>query len=163
VAFGGDGPTKPLPLVVNEVHVNLGKQEVRYDYAPIAQFQSDHRFWIYQYRNGKDREWLSYYCFLEAPFLRQDFDIMNYYTSNAINNQTCNLLLVKFLREGDRIIGKRTLFGSIVKENMGGKSTTLVDCKTEAERIMALNRYFGVTLLDEERNGIKGRIPELPH
>jgi arylamine N-acetyltransferase len=163
VGFGGDGPTKPLPLVVHKVHTNLGAQEIRYDYASIAQFQSDCRFWIYQYRNGKDREWLPYYCFSETPYLREDFDIMNYYSSSPANkNQNANILLVKFMRTGSQITGKRTVFNNIVKENTGGKSKVLVNCKNEEERIEAFKEHFGIILLEEERNGIKGRVTELP-
>ena len=163
VGFGGDGPTKPLPLTPNIEHVNLGAQEVRYLYAPIAQFQSDHPFWIYQYRNGKDREWHSYYCFVVTPFLDQDFEIMSYFASSYRNvNQFNNILLVKFLRTGSQISGKRMIYGTTVRENTGGKTITLIECQNERERVDAFKRYFGITLLEEEITAIKGRIPELP-
>lgn len=50
VAFGGDGPTRPMLLVPRRTFQNLGPQEVRliYDNIP-TQTLLEPKFWIYQY------------------------------------------------------------------------------------------------------------------
>jgi arylamine N-acetyltransferase len=160
--FGGDGPTLPLPLIAHRVHTNLGAQEVRYEYASIPQFRTDHKFWIYQYRNGQDRPWNSYYCFNETPYLDEDFEILSYFVSHAPSNQTENVLIVRFTREGEKIVGKRTMENRNVKENTGGKTRMVMQCKDEAERVRAIKEYFDITLLDKEISGIIGTSTQLP-
>ncbi|TPX12588.1 uncharacterized protein E0L32_000765 [Thyridium curvatum] len=172
VAFGGDGPTAPLPLVHGRVTRNLGAQEVRYVH--------DH---IPQYRNSEAQVWNSFYCFdPETEFLEADFQIMNYYTSSGQTFQRKMTLIVKFLLEGERksaeegkisnegqssdggdrkIVGKLMLVNGIVKRNMGGRTEVVQECRTEPERIEALRRWFGITLTQEEIEGIAGEVTEL--
>ena len=126
VGFGGDGATKPLPLISGHVEQNLGPQEIRLIYSTISQ-QADQskKVWIYQYRNGADKDWNSFYCFPEVEFLPQDFEIMNYFTSTnsgAMNFQTKIVLIVRFLREGEIIVGKIMLVDGVVKKNLGGRT-----------------------------------------
>lgn len=170
VGFGGDGATKPLPLISGHVEQNLGPQEIRLIYSTIShQIDQSKKLWIYQYRNGKDREWNSFYCFPEFEFLPQDFDIMNYYTSTsqgATNFQTRTVLIVRFLRgeadgEEEKIVGKVMLVNGEVKRNMGGKTEAVEVCETEVERVRALRNYFAITLTEEEKQGIRGRNVEL--
>ena len=166
VGFGGDQPTKPLPLVDGRTTHNLGTQEVRLVFDTIPQqVDQSKKLWIYQYRNGPDLPWNSFYCFPELEFLHHDYEIMNYYTSNSVgetNFQTRTLLIVKFLREGENICGKIMLVNGEVKENMGGKTALLKTFKTEQERVDGLKNYYGITLIDEEVQGVKGRNVELP-
>lgn len=69
VAFGGDGPTSPLPLISGQVTKNLGSQELRliYDIIP-KQTRKEQKVWIYQYRNATDKLWNSYYSLAELEF-----------------------------------------------------------------------------------------------
>lgn len=83
VGFGGDGATKPLPLIPGLIHTNLGTQENRLIFSSIPDFADPSmKVWIYQYRNGKEMEWNSLYHFMEVEFLHVDFEIMNFFTSN---------------------------------------------------------------------------------
>ncbi|KAL3425180.1 Arylamine N-acetyltransferase [Phlyctema vagabunda] len=170
VGFGGDGATQPLPLIPNQATTNLGTQEVRLirDFIPTQTRRQDEKdkLWIYQYRNGTHLEWNSFFAFPETEFLPQDFEVMNFYTSQsfaATNFQTRRLLIVLFLKgeEGEQIVGKVMLVNGEVKRNDGGKTKTILSCKTEAERIRALSEHFGISLTDEQRDGIKGRNVEL--
>jgi arylamine N-acetyltransferase len=165
VGFGGDGATKPLPLVSGHIEQNLGPQEIRlvHDNIP-GQTEGAQKLWIYQYRNGEDKEWNSFYSFPEFEFLAQDFEIMNFFTSTSqgeVNFQTRTVLIVRFLREGERIVGKVMLVNGEVKRNMGGKTEVVMVCGTEAERVQALKKYFAITLTEEEKLGVKGRNVEL--
>jgi arylamine N-acetyltransferase len=174
VGFGGDGATKPLPLISGHVTQNLGTQEIRLIYDTIPQqVDQSKKLWIYQYRNSTSQEWNSFYCFPEFEFLSQDFEIMNYYTSTSqgeTNFQTRRVLIVRFLRgkreedEGDEregIVGKVMLVNGEVKRNDGGKTRVVTVCKSEEERVQALKEHFAMDLTEEEIQGVKGRNVEL--
>ena len=160
VAFGGDGPTRPMRLAENHIITNLGSQQIRLAKKPIPQFDTEYEFWIYQYRNSLDSPWHSFYCFMEVPFIYEDFSIMSYWTSTA-SHQTWTVLIVKFQREEGHVSGKIMLVNDMVKRNMGGKTIVVQVCKNEEERIQALSEHFGITLIDEEQKGIKGTVTEL--
>jgi arylamine N-acetyltransferase len=169
VGFGGDGATLPLPLEANSPVRNLGAQEIRLLHEPIPQ-QSDRSrpMWIYQYRNGPELDWNSFYCFGEDEFIQQDFEIMNFYTSTSTwerNFQTKSVLTIRFMRgveDGiERIVGKRMLVDGVVKENLGGKTRVVKICETEEERVEVLREFFGILLNEEEIGGVKGRNVEL--
>lgn len=104
--------------------------------------------------------------------MAQDFDVMNFFTSEGNTFQKTMLLIVKFLRdnsdnmewkgvEDSKIVGKLMLVNETVKRNLGGKTEVVHVCKNEDERIEALKQWFGMTVTDEEREGIKGMVTEL--
>lgn len=173
VAFGGDGPTAPMPLVDGYVQNNLGAQEVRLvrEWASTQVHRVDEaKLWIYQYRNGQDKEWNSYYAFTETEFMAADWSVVNYWTSTCPDShQTRTVLVVRFLarqklrgEEGElEIYGKRMLVNGVVKENLGGKTHQLVSCKTEAERIDILRSHFKIKLSQEEADSIKNWVTDL--
>jgi arylamine N-acetyltransferase len=172
VGFGGDGPTVPMPLRTGYVIQNLGTQEIRfaYDYIPqvgrIGRHEGSRRqrFWIYQYRNSSAAEWNSFYCFAETEFLEVDFNVINHYTSTGQTFQLTTILIVKFIpaeHEADmlpRIRGKLMLVNETVKRNMGGKTEIVQVCQTEAERVIALQKWFGITLTQDEIEGITSSV-----
>jgi arylamine N-acetyltransferase len=128
------------------------------------------KLWIYQYRNAADMEWNSFYAFPLLEFLEADFEIMNWYTgSHPESFQTFTMLIVKFLRrqkeggeEGEmEVCGKRMLVNGVVKENTGGKTRVVQECRSEGERVGALEKWFGLRLSEEERKGIVGHSTEL--
>ncbi|KAF4630027.1 hypothetical protein G7Y89_g8114 [Cudoniella acicularis] len=171
VGFGGDQATKPLPMTSGHVVQNLGAQEIRLIHSTIPE-QADQtkKLWIYQYRNGADKEWNSFYSFPEVEFLASDFEIINFFTSNkqgGTNFQTRTVLTVRFLRgkvegeEDERIVGKVMLVNGEVKRNDGGKTRVIAVCETEEERIKALKEHFEIELTEEEVAGVKGRNVEL--
>lgn len=89
---------------------------------------------------------------------------MNYYTSTsktATNFQTKSILIVRFLREEQAVVGKVMLVDGVVKRNMCGKTSQIKVCRTEDERIEALKEFFNITLTEEEKEGVKGRNVEL--
>lgn len=166
VAFGGDGPTAPMPLKAGPIHKNLGTQEVRFarERVPGSKRQE---FWVYQYRNSAAKPWNSFYVFNDTEFLEVDFNVVNFFTSQAGSFQNFTIMIVKFLLGQDdetgegKIVGKVMLVNGTVKRNMGGKTEVVQVCTTEAERISALKTWFGITLTDEEVSGIRGSVTEL--
>ncbi|TVY91737.1 Arylamine N-acetyltransferase, partial [Lachnellula willkommii] len=214
VGFGGDGATKPIPLISGHVTRNLGSQEIRLVHEALPHSsQGDQLHWIYQYRNTPTTPWNAFYAFPELEFFAPDFEIMSHYTStsaSATNFQTRTVLIVRFLlgrvdenehsefdepseskernevnkpgvfnepgvitgvdekeeTENEKepeigIVGKIMLVNGEVKKNDGGKTRVLMVCRSENERVAAFEEFFGITLTEEERVGVKGRNVEL--
>jgi arylamine N-acetyltransferase len=172
VAFGGDGATKPMPLVENNVLQNLGTQEIRLvkDHIPAqVDRRPETRMWVYQYRNSAVQDWNSFYAFYEVEFTEADYKVMNWFTGHSPDSpQTWGLLVIKFLRrpkEGSdgsyEVFGKRMLVDGVVKENLGGKTQVVEMCTTEGDRIAVLRRWFDIELTEEERRGIVGWKTEM--
>ena len=172
VAFGGDGATKPMPLVEGHVLQNLGTQEIRLvkDHIPAqVDRRPETKMWVYQYRNSDVQAWSSFYAFYEVEFTEADYKVMNWFTGHSPDSpQTWGLLVIKFLRrrkQGDEnayeVCGKRILVDGVVKENLGGKTRVVETCASEDDRVAALGRWFGIELTEEERRGIVGWRTEL--
>ncbi|KAE8395484.1 hypothetical protein BDV23DRAFT_194199 [Aspergillus alliaceus] len=167
VGFGGDGPTSPVPLVSGEAIKNLGSQEVRllYDNIP-KQSQTTQKLWIYQYRNGMDKEWNSFYCFPEIEFFQDDFEVINRFAAWEFLERG-TFVAVKFIRNGEEgnvaqvqngmiqsqpdsdevcIVGKLMLINNELKLNMGGRTKVIESLNTEADRRMALEKWFSISI-----------------
>lgn len=171
VSFGGDGPTRPVPMVEGTEWRNMGTQDARLirDFIPgQTELTAGRRLWIYQCRNAPDQPWASYYAFSHAvEWLAADFDVVNQATSTK-SFQTTTVLVVKFLRRacatasgGQDVYGKRMLVDTVVKENPGGKTKVVQECATEEERVQALKEWFGIELTEEEAQSIKGHVKEI--
>jgi arylamine N-acetyltransferase len=171
VAFGGDGPTRPLPLIDGHSQVNLGSQEVRLisSNLPNQRLQTP-KYWFYQYRNKPEDAWNSFYAFPEIEFFDNDFIGMNWYTSTFVggsNFQTTRVLIVQFIKgkvdgeEKERVTGKRMLVDGVVKRNDGGRTEVVQVCHNEAARVKAIEEDFGMELLPEEIQAIQGWKTEL--
>ncbi|KAI1294294.1 hypothetical protein F5Y03DRAFT_387742 [Xylaria venustula] len=175
IAFGGDCATLPLPLVDGQIHTNIGAQQIRLvrDWIPTQLKRTEEsKLWIYEYRNGADREWNPFYCFALVEFMPNDWEVVNVYASTSPKSwQTKTVIAIKFLRRprGDgaeedeqEIYGKRMLVNDVIKGNLGGRTEVIHQVKTDEERVAALEKYFDIRLTEEERGGIKGWNTALP-
>nr|CBL43339.1 TPA: arylamine N-acetyltransferase 4 [[Gibberella] fujikuroi var. moniliformis] len=115
------------------------------------------KLWIYQYRNGEDKEWNSFYSFPSIEFFALDWDVVKWWiNTHADSHQRRNVLTIKFLLqpveveakfEGEmEIYGKRMLVNGVVKENLRGKTQIITTCNTEGERVEALGKHFQISL-----------------
>ncbi|XWW92236.1 hypothetical protein V2A60_000159 [Cordyceps javanica] len=177
VAFGGDGPTAPLPMNdAATVHSNLGSQQVRLVHDGIGKQQLNQpRLWIYEYRNDPDGAWNAFYSFPELEFFQEDFEVQNWWAcAHTLHRWT--VLAVRFLRPGEpvelvlpgegeaagepgddvSIAGKVMLVNDLVKVNLGGKTRVLCRLESETDRIAALQTYFNIHLGEEEMRAIRG-------
>ena len=163
VGFGSSGPTHPLPLVENEISINVGSQEMRLMHDTIPDFtRPGQKLWLYQYRHEADQPWLPAYAFSEMEFTPSDFMMMNYFTSTHCTSWFTYLIVcVKMVLEDEQIVGDITLAGNEVKKRIRGESTVLALCSSEEERLKALDEFFEVRLSSAERDGIKGMITEI--
>jgi arylamine N-acetyltransferase len=84
VGFGGDGPTKPLPLTDGGVARNLGTQEITLRDENIeSNADPGQRLWVSKVKNHEGGFWKDCYCFTELEFLPQDFSAMSYFINNS--------------------------------------------------------------------------------
>lgn len=166
VAFGGDGPTAPLPLTDGHVHYNLGAQEVRLirDWIPTQTHRTEaSKLWTYQFRNDHDLDWLSFYAFPEIEFLQADWNVLNLWMNTHEESQHVkDVLCVKFTRTGNGCGGKGGInveiyvVNDLVKKTLVGKTKIVKVLESEAERLEALREWFGITFTEEERRWIDG-------
>lgn len=157
----------------------------------FARGGNGNQVWFYEYRNCPDEEWSQYYAFGDHEATSWDLECANYWVSSHPDSfQRKQVLIVRFLRaapervqnasgeaagdvaENDRdeeiiprveIVGKIMLADGVVKRNMGSKTEHVEMCRTEGERVQALKYYFGITLSDEEKEGITGFETALQH
>jgi arylamine N-acetyltransferase len=164
VGNGSTGSVRPLPLVPDEISVNVGVQEIRLLHTSIPDFtHSNNKLWVYEHRNSPEKPWTPTYCFdPEIEFLPVDYEMMNYFTSSHRSCWFTYLVVcVKFILEDGEIVGDVTLFGADVKKRIKGKSEVLAVCQSEEERVKALDEFLGVKLSLAEIQGIKGLQTEL--
>jgi arylamine N-acetyltransferase len=163
VGFGSSGPTYPLPLVENEISINVGTQEMRLMYDTIPDFtRPGQNLWLYQYRHEANQPWLPAYAFSEIEFTPSDFTMMNYFMSTHYTSWFTYLIVcVKMVLEDGQIVGDITLTGNEVKKRIKGESVVLAFCISEEERLKALDEFFGIRLSSSERDGIRGMITEI--
>lgn len=173
VSFGGDGATEPIPLIEGSTIHNMGTQDARLikDFIPEQTLRGDpeRKLWIYQCRNGEEKPWMSFYCFSDrVEWMPEDFVISNHFAGHSAESfQTFTVMCIKFLRRrnedkgDDEIFGKRMLVDGVLKENLGGKTKILKECRDEIERLQVLREWFGLTLTEKEIAGIKGYKTEL--
>lgn len=160
---------------------NLGTQEVRlvHEFMPKQHQRSvDSKVWIYQYRNGAEKEWNSFYSFAELEFFQEDFEVMNWWGS-AKTLHRWTILVVRFLRRGDgvlfdqgaretasgdygedgrevEVVGKVMMVNDTVKVNLSGRTTIAETFDTEIGRLKALRDYFGIRLTKDQEESIRG-------
>lgn len=165
VGFGGDGATRPLPLVDGHVSQGICDQELRLIKSNIEpNTDPTQRLWIYQVRSTAQEEWHTVYAFTELEFLPQDYEVMNFFTSqNRKTWFTRAVVAVKMLmaEKGEVVIGKVSLNEDVVKRTLNGRTDELARCQNEAERVQALETWLGIVLNEEERRGIRGMVSDL--
>ncbi len=164
VGFGNNGPVEPMLLdagggVVR--HVEPGEARIVRENI-WGSTDKGQRLWQYQHRVEARSKWEVIYCFTELEFLPEDYEIMSFWTSQSRKSWfTYSVVAVKMILEREEMVGTLILEGSEVKKRVKGKTEHLRTCKTEGERVRALEDVFGLRLTDEERRGIEGMVTEL--
>lgn len=165
VGFGSSGPHHPIPLEEGYTAANVGTQSLRLvretppdllTSSARANSTTQH-LWQYQFKHSDDKPWLPAYCFGEMEFLPNDFVMMNHFTSTSRTSWfTYMVICMKMVMENNELVGDVTMAGPELKRRIGGQNTTLAILESEEQRIEALEKYFGIKLSAEERNGIRG-------
>ncbi|KAL2840709.1 hypothetical protein BJX68DRAFT_184115 [Aspergillus pseudodeflectus] len=160
VGFGNNVPTRPLPLEENTVSINIAPSEMRLikDSLPELVDQTQ-KFWIYQIRFSSDSVWIPIYAFSEVEFLPQDFAMMNYQTYQLPSSWFTQMLVcVQLILDdaGQGLKGLYILAGKEVKRRVHGETETVDTLESETDRVRALEKWFGMRLVDHEIAGING-------
>ena len=169
-----------MRLVDGSTIRNMGTQDARLirGFMPgQVSRAAEHAMWQYQYRNSNTQDWQTSYCFNDTvEWLPKDFDVVNCFTGGSLESTAVtSMCVVKFLRREatshetstaaeyseQEIFGKRILLNEVVKENLGGKTRVVLECRGEEERVNALKSWFGIELTEEETLAIKGHTTEI--
>ncbi|KAK5109129.1 hypothetical protein LTR62_007491 [Meristemomyces frigidus] len=181
VLDGGFGPQespKPLALQAGVVETHIAPSQMRVVYQPIPQFvDQSQRIWIYQHRRNETAEWADMYCFTDMEFTTNDITSMNF--SPWINPQsffTHKVVAVRFTTdrssadepgadgeaelEGE-VDGSLVLNQDVLKWRRKGEKVLEWTFKDDGERVEALRKYFGIVLVREDLDAIKGTAAEV--
>ncbi|KAL2798352.1 hypothetical protein BJX66DRAFT_44805 [Aspergillus keveii] len=160
VGFGNNVPTRPLPLEENTVSINIAPSEMRLIKEPLPEsVDQTQKFWIYQIRFSSNSVWIPIYAFSEVEFLPQDFAMMNYQTYQLPSSWFTQMFVcVQLILDdaGEDLKGLYILAGKEVKRRVHGETETVDTLESEADRVRALEKWFGMRLLDHEIAGING-------
>ncbi|KAJ4371500.1 hypothetical protein N0V83_004718 [Neocucurbitaria cava] len=165
VGYGAEGPVVPMPLDRSgavQQHINPATARLEYRNIP-GTTDPDQRFWVYEYRRNDDCDWEIKYSFTELEFLPQDFAVMNYYTSTSQRTFFTRLIVgeKKILGENGDMVGNIILSGNNIKWRIRGVKEKEIELKSEAERLEALEKHFGIKFGAVERDGIRGLPSEI--
>ncbi|KAK0614352.1 hypothetical protein B0T14DRAFT_570295 [Immersiella caudata] len=117
---------------------------LRYEALP-GHIDRDQRMWAYSYRSSNDKQWLDAYAFEEMEFLPDDFEVMGLATSTLRTSFFVqSLFCVRMVLDGEgKAVGRDMLHGDKVTKRVGGKVEVEEELKSEEERVLALQRWFG--------------------
>jgi arylamine N-acetyltransferase len=179
VGFGADGPVSGVPVDfegregdVGEEVQRIGEQVIR-----VRRFGSgvgereglgggggdmDQRdeVRVLELRTKGQQEWSPVYAFTRyVAFGKRDYEVMNWHVSTFPKSFfTQKLLGMRFIRdeESGKVVGGVILFEDHFERKIGSEKEELSTCKTEAERVNGLKKWFGIDLDEAEIAGIKG-------
>lgn len=165
MGFGNNVPTRPLPLEENTTTVNIAPTDMRLvkEALPEAVDKSQ-KFWIYQVRFDPQSDWAPLYAFSEVEFLPQDFGVLNFATNKLPSSWfTQRVVTVQHILDAAEsdIEGLYIMAGKEVKVRTNGKTEVVQELRNEEDRVSALEKWFGIKLLDHEAAGIQGLGSEL--
>ena len=75
--------------------------------------------------------------------------------------QTVMCIKILLSEETEDMEGVLILHQNVVKKRIRGLTSVLEELKSEEDRVKALQKWFGIVLNEEEKNGIIGLATEL--
>lgn len=166
--MGGGCPLHPIPLdkTTSQSYQTTPGSSVRLVHRNIASYTTDQRVWVLELSNASTNAWSGAYCFTEVEWLPQDFEIINFNTSQSPKSWfTYRIILVKLVIDEEtrtKALGLIMLLDQKFERRLAdGKREVLLDAKTEAERVQGLRQWFGVVLRAEEERGIQALASEV--
>ncbi|PGH07258.1 hypothetical protein AJ80_08018 [Polytolypa hystricis UAMH7299] len=162
--FGPNGATHPLLLEDGSTAVAIAPAEMGFVKGGDPATPWSRRPWVFRIRPNPESAWKSAYCFYDVEFLREDFEVLNFCTSQHPTSLfTKKFICTRFIlnETEDDINGFISMTGAVVKRNLNGNVETLALLANEAERVAALEKMFDVHLQPLEARGIGGRATEI--
>ena len=169
-----------MPLNHREVASQIEPAQMRLCFEPLRQnLNSSQKVWVVQFRYDEDHDWDPIYCFPDLEFIPEDIEGMNLEPwLNPHTFFTHKVVAVRFTTSQERngtkgpgspyeremegdIDGAITLNHDVLTWRRYGKKVVQIPLRTESDRIEALGMYFGITLSDEDVEGIRGTAAEI--
>ncbi|KAF2036665.1 arylamine N-acetyltransferase 1 [Setomelanomma holmii] len=165
VGFGADGPVVPMPLDRSgtiQSHISPAKTRLQWRNIP-GNNDPNQRLWVYEHRWDDDSEWIVRYCYTELEFQPCDYNIINSYTSTSHKTFFTRTIIAdkKILDDKGEFAGSLIMFGNTIKWRIHGSKEKEIELETEADRLEALEKYFGIKFGEAERDGIRGLASQL--
>jgi arylamine N-acetyltransferase len=165
VGFGAEGPVVPMPLDRSgtiQPHISPAVARLQWRNIP-GNTDPNQRMWVYEHRRNEEAEWEIKYCYTELEFQPCDYNIMNYYTSTSHKTFFTRTIIVdkKILEDSGEYAGSLILSGNTMKWRIHGVKEKEIEFATEAERLGALEKHFGIKFGEAERDGISGLASQL--
>lgn len=165
VGFGTNGATAPLPLQDGASSTRIAPSEMRLVKDTLVEFtDKSQKVWIYQVRHNPESEWLSMTCFYDMELLPQDFELMNFATSQRRTSWfTQSFVCTRMILDsaGKEIIGQYILAGKDIKRRLHGQTEQVQVLEKEEDRVKGLAEYFDMNLRANEIQGIRGMTSEI--
>lgn len=168
VGMSARGPAAPIPLKDGYEAVSVAPRQVRVQRRSISErggmdADGEQEYWCYDMCSQPDEEdprnseWQSVYCFAETEYLPQDFEMMSWFASTSpssyfVRYVMCSRMILD--EQKDAVIGDITLAGDTVRRTVNGQREVLRVCESEADRIEALEEFFGIVLTKEQAEAI---------
>lgn len=165
VGFGSLCPPHPVPLEHDHEFVGVAGIHGKLEYRALKEHTDpSQRVWVYSAMAREDAPWQEMYAVAEIEFIPGDFDVMNLKTMTSpqsffVQHVTCVRTILDPAR--DRAVGLLILHRDNVKQRRAGQPDTHETLETEAQRVRALEKYFGILLTPEEQGAIRGLASEL--
>lgn len=180
VGFGGQGPSRPVPVEhgVETEQIAPAQSRLMYEATP-QNLDRSQRVWVFQHRQNADCQWNPKYCFVELEFTPEDIESMNFEPwLNKHTMFTHKVVAVRFttVKEVDsfqgpgspseealegEIDGSLTINHDVLKWRRHGGKAVEMPFKKEEARVAALERYFGIAFADEDREAILNTVAEI--
>ena len=169
VGFGSNGITHPIPLEDGHVFPCVHPVRGKLEYRSISQHSDpSQRLWVYLSQENETAPWKELYAFSDVEFFPADFEVLNLSTMTSPRSYFVqSVMCMKTILPEDEEerkngpIGLLILHKDYVKRRIGAESEVVERLSTEADRINALQKYFGISLSPEEQKAIRGMASEL--
>lgn len=179
--FGGQGPTYPLPLAIGVSRIQISPAEMRVVYEPIPNnLDQSQRVWIYEHRLNQTSPWIPMYCFTDLEFTPEDVEAMNF--EPWLDKQaffTHKVVAVRFATSKEidgadgpgspgedafddgEIDSSITINQNTLKWRRHGEKLVSITFETDQQRVDALRKYFGITLTEQDCEGIENTAAQI--
>jgi arylamine N-acetyltransferase len=173
-------------------HISPASVRLRYDLLPQGlKRRGDNKVWIYEHRVNDDEAWTPAICFTELEFLPQDIAAMNYspqkdprsiflqrvlcirftldsetipiperQEGNGTDGQLTNNTSLK--SGSGKVNGTLILDGDKIKWRRHGEKVFEMTLSSDAERLDALERWYGIILPQGDKEAIHGTALYIP-
>ena len=178
--FGGQGPSRPVPLDHGAESIQISPAQMRLMYEPIPNnLDQSQKVWVYQHRHDENSPWIPMYCFVDFEFTPEDVESMNFAPSkNPHSFFTHKVVAVRFTTENEvegadgpgspeeaalegEIDGSITINHDTLKWRRHGKKVVTIPFETDQERVDAIRKYYGISLAEEDREAIMNTMAQI--